>query len=459
MSRQGPPNGDRDDPFTAFRKAADESFNSLFSSLIGLPSAIYKQGNDHGKEWARLSRNDREGSSSNSEDDAGSSQSHGGCPYLKNGGPRWEQAQAQKSNDNDDDKVGELVARLTAEMEKGQRKAWEMYNTWSQQIEPGARPVGFGEEVEPAEDKAEERNCRRGGHWWRRRCRRQENENGTKGYPTTATVDEQTTAQNQSPSELESNLSKPRPNDEAFPQMHPFEAVMRSVFGDESRWQRGFDFDSLEDGAASHLDFLLNSWYSPLRLDNMQDLDQQWKARYEDLLRAQAGKELLTEEEIRGLNSDFHYVRRMMQLLNEARSQRGNMSAVADDPDGRMTEEDVYERFLGDAARTLPSAITGQVEGQDFMKPDVLSSLTTTQRHVAADGTVTTKTVLKRHFADGREETEEKIETSQDPTWRSRRQLSDSPFKSQDSPRKSAVVEELKKNDRSQSGKGWFWSS
>ena len=352
------------------------------------------------------------------------------------------------------------MARFAAEMEKGQRKAWEMYSTWGPQTESRARPVGSEGEVQPTEDKTEERRCRRGGHWWRRRCsRRQENENGTRRCSWSESSDEPAAKQSQSSSEFEGALSKSRPNEEALPPTHPFETFVRSVFGDESHWPRGFDFDSIDGGASSQLNFLLNSWYSPLHLDSMRDLDQQWKARYEDLLRAQAGKELLTEEEMRGLDSDVHYVRRMIQLLSEAQSQRTNMSSAADDPDGRMTEEDVYERFLGNVTRSLPGAATGQAEGQDLRKPDVLSSLTTTQRHVAPDGTVTTKTILKRRFADGREETEEKLETSHDPSWKSRQLLDDSPFKSQDAPRKSAVLEELKKSDRSQGGKGWFWSS
>ena len=47
-------------------------------------------------------------------------------------------------------------------------------------------------------------------------------------------------------------------------------------------------------------------------------------------------------------------------------------------------------------------------------KVDVLSSLTTTQTTRLADGTVTTKVVLKQRFTDGREETHEKVHTYQD---------------------------------------------
>ncbi|KAK3658714.1 hypothetical protein LTR56_001585 [Elasticomyces elasticus] len=58
------------------------------------------------------------------------------------------------------------------------------------------------------------------------------------------------------------------------------------------------------------------------------------------------------------------------------------------------------------------SASTAKVPELDTpRKVDVLSSLTTTQTTRLADGTVTTKVVLKQRFADGREESEEKVHT------------------------------------------------
>jgi hypothetical protein len=59
------------------------------------------------------------------------------------------------------------------------------------------------------------------------------------------------------------------------------------------------------------------------------------------------------------------------------------------------TELDAYEHVLAPTPQSSP----------------ILSTLTTTQRSTAPDGTVTTKVVLKKRFADGREECEESVHT------------------------------------------------
>ncbi|KAK4895781.1 hypothetical protein LTR27_006263 [Elasticomyces elasticus] len=85
-----------------------------------------------------------------------------------------------------------------------------------------------------------------------------------------------------------------------------------------------------------------------------------------------------------------------------------------------------------------PSAITAP--GLDALrKVDVLSSLTTTQTTRLADGTVTTKVVLKQRFADGREESEEKVHTYHEST-----------SEQQQVEGKNGVAEKK--------AGGWFWS-
>ncbi|KAK5736335.1 hypothetical protein LTR17_007499 [Elasticomyces elasticus] len=86
-----------------------------------------------------------------------------------------------------------------------------------------------------------------------------------------------------------------------------------------------------------------------------------------------------------------------------------------------------------------PSATT--VLGQDApRKVDVLSSLTTTQTTRLADGTVTTKVVLKQRFADGREESKEKVHTYREDT-----------YEQQQVGGKNGEAEKKKAG-------GWFWS-
>ena len=77
-------------------------------------------------------------------------------------------------------------------------------------------------------------------------------------------------------------------------------------------------------------------------------------------------------------------------------------------------------------------------------KVDVLSSLTTTHTTRLADGTVTTRVVLKQRFADGREEEEEKVHTYQDPARQQQQKL--------------AQAEDGSNGKGKKSGGGWFWT-
>lgn len=82
-------------------------------------------------------------------------------------------------------------------------------------------------------------------------------------------------------------------------------------------------------------------------------------------------------------------------------------------------------------------------EKEKEKKIDVLSSLTTTQTTRLPDGTVTTKVVLKRRFADGREEVEEKVHTYREPTI------------------SRVQGEELRggeMGEKERGKKGWFWT-
>jgi hypothetical protein len=92
-----------------------------------------------------------------------------------------------------------------------------------------------------------------------------------------------------------------------------------------------------------------------------------------------------------------------------------------------------------------PNASSGQ---------SVLSTLTTTERHVGADGTIMEKTILKKRFADGREEIESTTTTRDgNPTmaWARQRQLeSEAPMQAE---HESKIANEAKRS------RGWFWSS
>jgi hypothetical protein len=117
---------------------------------------------------------------------------------------------------------------------------------------------------------------------------------------------------------------------------------------------------------------------------------------------------------------------------NAIRPSEGSEYPSASQAFARMTkpesEQSLYEQFLlrqdpttseSEARKSQqpedsstvrgPAADTESVEGSRSEKVGVLSTLTTTERVVLPDGTVTTKVVLKRKFADGREECTETV--------------------------------------------------
>ncbi|KAK1825278.1 hypothetical protein LTR12_000078 [Friedmanniomyces endolithicus] len=73
-------------------------------------------------------------------------------------------------------------------------------------------------------------------------------------------------------------------------------------------------------------------------------------------------------------------------------------------------------------------------------KVDVLSSLTTTHTTRLPDGTITTKVLLKQRFADGREESEEKVHA----------------YREESSPHLQRTGESGDENEKKRGG--WFWS-
>jgi len=161
-----------------------------------------------------------------------------------------------------------------------------------------------------------------------------------------------------------------------------------------------------------------------------------------------------------GQSSDMDYARRMVKLLSMIEQQRQTSSDESEDRfDNLKTEEDLYTRFLGDlsASPYPPQHQPASSQQVPTSTPSILSILTTTERHVAPDGTVTTKMVLKRRFADGREESEERVETSRDPNWSDWRKAGEKNM-NENMP-KSSVIQELAKKDESQQRRGWFWSN
>lgn len=139
--------------------------------------------------------------------------------------------------------------------------------------------------------------------------------------------------------------------------------------------------------------------------------------------------------------------KRDIQKFLADQQQNGRELALRESPETTETELDAYEQLLAkpkgfDYAKATSSSET---------KPSILSTLTTTERTVAPDGSVTTKVVLKKRFADGREESSETVHTQrgQEPE----------PWATRQTPevRKHNNIDEVQGKEKKSSG--WFWSS
>ncbi|KAF2465169.1 uncharacterized protein BDR25DRAFT_306811 [Lindgomyces ingoldianus] len=235
--------------------------------------------------------------------------------------------------------------------------------------------------------------------------------------------------------------------------------------------------------------------YSPRALEENAELTKaglQWRDAFEDLVRAERGAPLIPAERL-GQSNHVPYnqwVRRFWQpdfASSEPawEPRRGYPKRVPwegeetseepsyeyghdhedqhDDPPtpkpsrGKFTEGEppteleAYERLLGPAPT--------QSETANAARPSILSTLTTTERTVSPDGSVTTKVVLKKRFQDGREESSETVHTQRgqdtepqvQDQWKA---MQEAQFPG--SPKRSEIEQEMSKSKGSKSG--WFWS-
>lgn len=229
------------------------------------------------------------------------------------------------------------------------------------------------------------------------------------------------------------------------------------------------------------LEYFVFSRYSPLNLEEC-DPYVNWRGAFEELLQIQAGEGVGEPRATSERNPDpgeWLQELRSRKLLREQQIFPSTILDVIARPlfgglflDQPTTEQDQkredhaearseldhYETFLGSLgkiAATAPedmreTAVQTQEERHEGLT-SIVSTMTTTERRVLPDGTVTTKKVLKKRFADGTEETEETTNTTHGT--RKPLELEQSrPHSTLNSSRsESAIAQEAKK-------KSWFWS-
>jgi len=131
------------------------------------------------------------------------------------------------------------------------------------------------------------------------------------------------------------------------------------------------------------------------------------------------------------------------------------------DAEDETTEMDMYERYFGRRDRLFTSRPPHE-RRDHCVNPDstILSELTKTEKEFQADGSVITKTVLRRRFSDGREENAETIETAPAMSATCDPQHSALWPPRQGVPRPLQSSNEASGNDQLPPKRsGWFWSS
>lgn len=220
--------------------------------------------------------------------------------------------------------------------------------------------------------------------------------------------------------------------------------------------------------------FLAFSPYSPRNLESdpaTAERGDRWRRAFEDLLHAEEEGEdhkihrptpaeasptsWIAELQHRGSASrtmDLRDVQRDESRAEDAfnsRSDERDAEERHSDRTEHLTELDLYEHFLGGKR---PARQQQQDRNHPTMA-SITSTLTTTERRCLPDGTTTTKTVLKKRFADGSETSEETIDTTHAPA-RPKRPILDDAVRP---PKIRAAIEAESKKSNS-----WFpgfWSS
>lgn len=222
-----------------------------------------------------------------------------------------------------------------------------------------------------------------------------------------------------------------RPLGQSLPRQHGIEGRMRP-------WPYGY---------------FVNSQYSPVNLQQQEhfcDHGSRWMDAFKDLLSYEEEKE--PPEELRHAlqHPDSFWMRlvaapsfdpALKSWLKYNLEKSSSPESTAEDLASRQaendaevdetTELDVYERLFEkqrsekeaqssvsmSVPKTIPvpesQAVSATAPSQQSSTLGIVSTLTTTERVALPDGTVHTKVVLKRRFADGREESSETLHTTQ----------------------------------------------
>lgn len=197
-------------------------------------------------------------------------------------------------------------------------------------------------------------------------------------------------------------------------------------------------------------EYYTSSEYRPISIEEQNGFDKSWRVRFEDLVRTTNGEEMTNPEEAKALE-------RMPS--KEFWNYYKNREEVESSP-WRRLQQTIAERPEQSAASAVVSQRQWQSQWQSSetdaaSHADVVQSVfRSTTTHTEADGSVVTKTVVKKLFADGHEENTETVDNqaAQQRKLAEPRVRRDKANTHVSKPGKALPQQETGK-------RGWFWSS
>jgi hypothetical protein len=366
---------------------------SLLDSLFAAPRAIFDQGHQRGQEWQSNHSQHAQGHDGQSrracsrwhdrkEGEDGPLKNDGQtAPATSAGDEAWSSFSKWAAGDGGED-GDDLLAVLKKAIERGEQRANELYRSWDPKRE----------EDEPKDSSVQEKSLKK---------KVADDLKGLDSYmkEIEAEMEKTWTAFMNPPEDR-------YPSDRQGPNWDRFWSVR--------------DLDSADEQLLTP--YLVKSEYSPRHLEEKYGFDETWRAKFEDLVRISNGQRMLTAKEITDIKrlpiqTWMNRFKPPPQLPSN--STKPPLQQPQESPS--ETEYDAYSQFTRRPAHPdddgyLQREVTKQrrLNKEWAYKHDSTSSdagiksvYRTVEEELQPDGSVRVKTVTRKVFGDGHEETQE----------------------------------------------------
>src|ERR1700760_2140747 len=289
--------------------------------VFDIPRAVFDHGVEHGREWRRVCKGEDHESKLDSD-------RRWRCrrPMSRNEADNHSQKSTSASttatggltsaNGGDDDDWYNWTRR---ELEKGERRAKEIYDSWNAE-QPKQKDSSSTGSISKSSDIS--------------------SSDGWQGWPLSRLEDffkqiRGSAPEPQSPETLLNNLLKSHAElERQMASMTPF-SPMRDFAGPWPSFKQGHV-----------MGYITSSEYSPLVLETEPGFDSTWRARFEDLIRADQGDKMLEAKEARKTCTQSHWEWLWRFEPQEPESKDGTYNKFLGFGNEQKSELDAYEHLL-----------------------------------------------------------------------------------------------------------------